>query len=140
MTVWAVVFLGVIAAATLTTAIVQISVIVIAGRAARRVERLADQVERELKPLFGYLNAIGRDAARAAELAAGQVERADRVFADAAQRVEQTLAMIQGAILTPAREGKAVVSGFRAAMAALRELRFGRSGSRRAEDEDALFI
>jgi hypothetical protein len=140
VSVWSVVFLGVIAAATLTTAIVQVGIILVAGRAARRVERLADQVEHELKPLFGYLNAIGRDAARAADLAAGQVERADRVFADAAQKVEQTLAMIQGAILAPAREGKAVVSGFRAAMAVLRELRMGRPGQRRADDEDALFI
>jgi ornithine cyclodeaminase/alanine dehydrogenase-like protein (mu-crystallin family) len=113
---------------------------VVAGRLARRVEQISDQFEQEIKPLFGHLNAIGRDAARAAELAAGQVERADRVFADAAQKVEQTLTMIQGAILAPAREGKAVVSGFRAAMAVLRELRIGRSGQRRSDDEDALFI
>ena len=42
MNTWSVVFLGVIAAATFATAIIQIAVIVAAGRLARRVERLAD--------------------------------------------------------------------------------------------------
>ena len=60
----------------------QIGVLVAAGRLARRVERLLDQFDRELKPLFDHLNAIGRDASRAAALATAQVERADRLFTD----------------------------------------------------------
>jgi hypothetical protein len=60
------VFLGVIAVATLAMAIVQVGVIVAAGRLARRVEELADRLEQDVKPLFGHLNAIGRDAPRAA--------------------------------------------------------------------------
>ncbi len=138
MTPWSAVFLGIIAAATVTMAIVQVGVIVAAGRLARRVDRLADQVERELKPLFEHLNAIGRDASRAASLAAVQVERADRLFGEAAARVDQTLATIQAAIIAPAREGAAVVSGFRAAHAVIRQLRAARG--RRSDDEDALFI
>ena len=73
MSVWGEVFLGIIAVATLATAIVQIGVLVAAGRAAKRVDRLADRVERELTPLFASLNAIGQDAARAASLATAQV-------------------------------------------------------------------
>jgi hypothetical protein len=139
VTVWTVVFLGIIAAATLTIAIVQVGVIVMAGRLVRRVERLSDQVEHEMTPLFGHINAIARDASRAAGLAAVQVERADRLFADLSLRIEQTLATIQAAIVAPAREGAAVVNGLRAAIAAIRELRAAR-GQRRADDEDALFI
>ena len=138
MNTWSAVFLGIIAAATVTMAIVQVGVIVVAGRLARRVDRLADQVDRELKPFFEHLNAVGRDASRAASLAAAQVERADRLFGDAAYRIDQTLATIQAAIIAPAREGAAVVSGFRAAIAAIRELRAARG--RRSDDEDALFI
>lgn len=140
MSVWTAIFLGIIAAATLAMAIVQVGVIVAAGRLARRVERLADQVEHELKPLFAHLNTIGGDASRAVGLAAAQVERADRLFADLAQRIDQTLATIQGAIVAPAREGRAMMSALRAALDALREFRAGRSGQRRSEDEDALFI
>ena len=57
--------------------IAQIGVLVAAGRLARRVERLADQFEHELKPMFGHLNAIGRDAAarRGARHRAGRAGR-----------------------------------------------------------------
>ena len=64
MSPWADVFLGIIAVATLAIAITQIAVIVAAGRIARRVEQLADQLEHEVKPLFVHLNAIGRDEQR----------------------------------------------------------------------------
>ena len=140
MSVWSAVFLGVIALATVTMAVIQVGVIVAAGRMARRVERLADHVEHELKPLFDHLDAIGRDASKATGLAVAQVERADRLFTDAAHRVEEALALLPSVLAGPAREGRAVVLGFRAALDVLRDLRFGRAGSRRSEDDDALFI
>ena len=134
------IFLGIIAAATLAIAIVQIGVIIAAGRLARRVETLADQIERDLKPLFGHLNAIGRDASRAAALATAQVERADKLFADVAQRVELAMNTVQGTLGAPAREARAVLSAFKAAMQAIRDMRQDRSRQRRSDDEDALFI
>ena len=133
------VFLGVIAVATLAMAIVQVGVIVVAGRLARRVEELADRLEQDVKPLFGHLNAIGRDASRAASLAVSQVERVDRLLGDVSQKIEQTLNTVQATIVAPAREGLAVLSALRAAMEAIRERR-GRARQRGGEDEDALFI
>jgi archaellum biogenesis protein FlaJ (TadC family) len=139
--VWRDVFLGVIAVATLAIAVAQIAVIVAAASAAKRLGELADTFEREVKPLVGHLNAIGRDAARAAQLATAQVERADKLFADVAQRFEQTLAGVEASISAPAREGRALLSAFRAAFQALRELRRdGRGRQGRGDDEDALFI
>lgn len=141
MTAWNDVFLGVIAVATLAIAVGQIAVIVVASRAARRVSELAEQFERDLKPFLGHLNAIGSDAARAASLAAAQVERADRLFTDVTLRVEQTLNTVQGTVIGPVREGRALISAFVAAIQAIRELRQnGRARQGRAEDEDALFI
>ena len=141
MSIWSQVFLGVIAAATLAIAIVQIGVLVAAGRLARRVDALADQFEREMKPLFGHLNAIGRDASRAATLATAQVERADQLFGDVAVRIDLALNNLQATLGAPAREGRALLSAFKAAFQALRELRHrARSGQSRAEEEDALFI
>lgn len=140
MTVWSQIFLGLIAAATLTMAIVQVGVIVAAARLARRVDRLADQVERELKPMFGHLDSIGRDAARAVTLATAQVERVDRLFQDLSQKIEETLATVQATIIGPAREGKALLSALRAALTAIREVRRSARARQRAEDEDALFI
>ena len=141
MTAWNDVFLGVIAVATLAIAVAQIAVIVVAGRAARRLAQLAEQFERDVKPLFGQLNAIGNDAARAASLATAQVERVDRLFSDVTLRFEQTLNAVQDSVIGPVREGRALLSAFRAAMQAVRELRQnGRARQGRAEDEDALFI
>jgi hypothetical protein len=135
------VFLGVIAVATLAIAIAQIGVMVVAGRLAKRVERLAEQIDRDLKPLFGHLNAIGRDASRAAALATAQMERADQLFSDLAGRIELTLNSLQATMGAPAREGRALLAGLRAAIDALRELRQdGRARQTRSEDEDALFI
>jgi len=139
--VWRDVFLGVIAVATLAIAVAQIAAIVAAASAAKRLSQMADTFEREVKPLVGHLNAIGRDAARAAQLATAQVERADKLFADVAQRFEQTLSAVDASISGPAREGRALLSAFRAAFQALRELRRdGRARQRRSDDEDALFI
>jgi hypothetical protein len=139
--VWRDLFLGVIAVATLAIAVAQIAVIVAAASAAKRVGQLADTFEREVKPLVGHLNAIGRDAARAAQLATVQVERADKLFADVAQRFEHTVASVDASISGPAREGRALLSAFRAAFQTLRELRRdGRRRPGRGDDEDALFI
>ena len=149
MSGWTDVFLGVIALATLATAIMQIAVLLAAGRLARRIERFVDHADQELKPIMGHLNAIGRDASRAASLATAQVERADRVITTQVERVDRVLATlvdrlgetldtIQTAVVRPAREGAALLAGLRAALSIIRE-RGGRPRSR-ADDEKALFI
>ena len=138
---WGTVFLGIIAVAMLATAGVQIFVVIAARRITRRLDRLADQVERDLSPLIANLNAIGQDAARAAALATAQVERVDRLFGETAQRLEATLGVIQTAISAPAREGAALMVGVRAALDALRRSIANRPPrSRSGDDEDALFI
>lgn len=132
-------FLGIIAVATLITAIVQVGVLIAAGLMARRVQRLVERAETEIKPLFAHLNAIGRDASRAAALATAQVERADRLFADVAQRLDETMINLQTIVTKPVREGAAMLAAFRAVVDVLRHARSGR-GRTRAEDDDALFI
>jgi hypothetical protein len=139
VTPWAEIFLGVIAVATVAMAIVQVGVIVAAGRLARRIDRLADQVEHELKPLFSHANAIGRDAARAMAVATAQVERVDKLFADLVVKIDQTVSTVQENLIAPAREGRALLAALRAALSALRAAR-SRARQPRADDEDALFI
>ena len=133
--------LGVIAVATLAIALAQVGVVVFAALAARRVAKLAETVERDLKPFFGHLDTIGREASRAAALATLQVERADQLFADVAARAELALNGVQAAIELPAREGRAIMSALRAAFQAVRDLRAdARARQGRGDDEDALFI
>ena len=140
MSGWTDVFLGVIAVATLITSILQVGVLLAAGRLAMRLMRLVDRLERDVKPLFAHLDAIGRDAARATAVAAAQVERVDGLFGDVAQRVESTMDTVQSAMGMPAREGAAILAGFRAAFSTLQAMWGTRARRARPEDEDALFI
>lgn len=141
MTFWGEVFLGVIALATFTMAAIQVGLIVYGWTVARRVNRLLEQVEQEMKPLAESLNAIARDAARVSALAAGQVERVDRLVTDLTTRIEQTATTVQDAILRPLREGAAIMAGVKAVIDVFREFtkRPG-AGRGRQDEEDALFI
>jgi hypothetical protein len=134
---WGEIFLGVIAIATLSTAIVQVGVLVAAGRLARRAERLMDHVEHELAPLFVHLNSIGQEMSRAASLTSGQFDRVDRLLADTGHRIEQGIGALQASLSAPAKESVALLRGLQAAFNSLRTGRSGRAG---AEGDDALFI
>jgi len=137
---WAEVSLGVIAVATLTMALVQVSVMVYGWMLARRISRLVGQLEQEMKPLADSLNAMARDAARATALAASQVERIDKLFTELTTKIEHTASTIQKSVLSPLRDGAAVMTGIRTAIEVFRELARSRSGRGRNEEEDALFI
>lgn len=141
MSDWGTLFLGVIAAATLVMAVLQIGAVVAAARVARRVERLADELHGEVKPLIASAHAIAQDAQRAAGLAAAQAERVDALISDLSRRMDQTAGVLQDALIRPAREGLAIVAGLKAGFEMLRGRR-GQAASPgpRIEEEDALFI
>ena len=119
MSTWTDVFLGIIAVATLATAIVQIGVLVAAGRLARRLGRLVDQVEREMKPLFGHSNAIARDASRAAALPTARSSASTRCSRTSPQtnRADLIAAMSLGDRHAGPR-GPRLIMGFQAVLAA----------------------
>src|SRR5262245_21801399 len=102
---------------------------VVAGVLVRRISQLTTRLEQEVRPLFGHLNAIGRDASRTASLAAAQVERADHVFRDLVTRLDKALNTLEATVSVPAREGRAIMSALRAAVQAVREMR--RNGRRK---------
>ncbi len=143
------VFLGIIAVAVALMAAIQIGAVIVAARLARRVDRIAAQLESDIGPVVRNLGAMSEnltamsaEAARATSLAAAQVERADRVFGDLAQRVDHTLNTLQSRVLSPARQGAALLAGLRAALAAFGDRRESRRTRRHSavEEEDALFI
>jgi hypothetical protein len=141
VSVWAEVFLGVIAFATLTMAVIQLAAVVYGWTMAKRLNRLMSEIEREMKPLSQSLNAIARDASRVTSLAAGQVERIDRLITDLTDRIEETASTVQAVLLRPLREGAALLSGIKAAIDVFRDLtRRSGTGRPRPEEEDALFI
>lgn len=141
MTDWPTLFLAAIAAATGVMALIQIGVVIYGARLARRVNRLADRVEREIDPFLGKVQEMSDDATRATKLAVAQVERADQLMAQLARRAEATLDVVQQVIITPARRGLALIEGLRAMFSSVRTQAKPRSDATKATDEDeALFI
>jgi len=59
------VFLGVIAVAVLVMAAIQVAAVIVAARIARRLDRFADRLEQDFRPLVASLQALTADAARA---------------------------------------------------------------------------
>jgi hypothetical protein len=98
---------------------------------------LSEQLETDLRPVFAHLDAIGREASKAAALTTAQVERVDRLFEDVAVRVDEGVHSAFAALSGPARESRAFLSALGAFFRAVRD---ARSRRRSGEDEDALFI
>ncbi len=136
--------LGIIAVSVMIMALIQVGAIVAGIRLAKRVDQLATQIDREIKPLIANLTALSSEAARAASLAAKQAERFDRMFGEMAERVDQTLAAAQQFVTGPARQGMAIMAGVKAVLETFRGFREAtrrRAASRPAvEDEESLFI
>jgi len=134
------VFLGVIALATLVMALIQVGAIVFAARLARQMQHLVETVQQDIRPLISRANAIAEEASRTAVLATAQAQKFDRLVTELTRRVDETSAVVQQAIITPAREGLALVAAVKAGISALKSMRDARARSRNVEEEDALFI
>jgi hypothetical protein len=137
---WNQVFLGVIAAATALMAIVQIGAIVVLARVALQVQGILAIIQTDIRPLIARANVIAEEASKTATLATAQAQKIDRLVTDLTRRVDETSAVIQQAILTPAREGMAIIAALKAGFGVLRGFRDLRGRPGGVDDEDALFI
>jgi hypothetical protein len=138
---WSEVFLGVIALGTLVMALIQVGAIIAAMRMARQAQQLLASVQQDVRPLVAKANAMADEASKTVALATAQAQKVDGLVTDLSRRVEETAAVLQEAIITPAREGMAIVAAIRAAVGALRGFRDMHPRHRRAaEEEDPLFI
>lgn len=154
MTDWNLVFLGVIAVATLAMALIQVGVVVVTARLAKQAQQTVTKAQEtlasaqqtissvrdEIRPLIASANGIAEEASRAATLATAQVHKIDRLVTDLTTRVDETSALVQQAIITPAREGMAIVAALKAGLMALKGMRDLRGRASGVEEEDALFI
>ena len=138
---WSDLSLGVIAVATLVMALIQVSAIIAALRLARQAQQVIQSVQQDVRPLIARANAMAEEASRTIALATAQAQKVDRLVTDLSRRVDETAGVLQEAIITPAREGLAIIAALRAGLGALRGLReLHPAGGRQAEDEDPLFI
>ena len=133
-------FLGIIAVATLLMALIQVGAIVAILRVARQAQQSIAEVQRDVRPLIAKATAVADEASRTATIATAQAEKIDRLLTDLAVRVDETAGIVQQAIITPAREGMAIVAALKAGLGALRGFRERPRHGRSADEEDPLFI
>ena len=115
-------FLGLIAAGVLLIAVSQITAVIMASRATRRLGDTLNRLEESVQPIVSTVHLIStnvhqisEDAKRATAIATAQVERAERMMDDVSHKIDDTVSMVQNTILRPARNGMAVVEGVKAA-------------------------
>ena len=134
-------FMGVIALAVAALATAQVVTLLYGLRLVRRLDRLADQVEKEILPVVDSFNAVSGDVTRATALLVAQIERADELFARFAVRAERLMAVGQDAVIEPVRRSAALIQALRAALETLRTPSSGSPGKASADEEqEALFI
>jgi hypothetical protein len=138
VTDWQLVWLGTIAIAVAVMAALQIAAAGVLIKTILQALRTIQKLERDLTPLLEKANRIADDAARTSALAAAQAERIDALVTSATDRVDETLDIVQRAIVDPIRQGTAFISGLRAVIAAFRGWREHDRPAR--EEDDALFI
>ena len=138
---WSEAFLGVIAAATFIMAVLQVGAVVVAARAMREAQKTLATVQQDIRPLIAKAHAVADEASKTASLATAQAQKVDRLLTELSSRVDYTSQVVQEAIVTPAREGLAIVAAVKATLVALRGFReLAPKHGRTADEEDPLFI
>jgi hypothetical protein len=149
---WGVLFLGVIALASVVQAGFLIGLVVYGRRLAHRVDALQVRLDREISPALENFNRVSRAAAEIADLATLQARRFDLVLADTVEKIEDTTATIQQLVVRPLKP-LAGIAAFLKGLQRGMEVFFQHDGSgaspgarphprRRAhaEDDEHLFI
>ena len=137
---WSETYLAVIAVATLVMALIQVGAVIALLRIGRQAQQTMTELQRDVRPLIAKATEVATEASRSAALATVQAEKIDRLVTDLSQRVEETAVIVQRAIITPAREGMAIVAALKAGLSALQGFRERPHHSRTADEEDPLFI
>ena len=134
------VFLGIIAVSVLVMASIQVAAAVWAARTARKVDDVVARIERDLQPILQSLQALSAEAARAAAMAAAQVERADQMMGAVRQRLDEAVRMVQDTLVKPLRDLVSLLQTWRDAFRGPGGPGRYDSRKRQPEEEDALFI
>lgn len=107
------VFLGIIALATLTMAVIQVAVLVYAAKAVREAGKAVQSMQKTIEPIIASARQVSEDAAKITSLAAKQVERVDSLVDGAMTALKAAVALVN----------------------------FGKDGKRKSgDDDDGLFI
>ncbi len=149
MSTWAIVFLGVIALASLTQTTMLIAVLLESRKLARRVDAVHERFEKDLRPALEGLSRISRNMAEISDLAVLEARRIDVAVADTVDRFQEMVQEIRVLVvrpLGPLADIVAFIKGVQRGIAVYRQLsgheaRERGTAHRQYDDEDEhLFI
>lgn len=144
---WGVVFLGVIALATLVQAVFLVNLTLAGRRLARRLDELQARIDREIRPSLEQVFRISRNLAEISDLAVLQARRVDDLLGDTVDKIEDVTGVLRKLILRPLgplADIVALLKGVKRGLEVYRQLsgfdpeRRGRA--RRYADDEHLFI
>ncbi len=113
--------LSVIAVATVIMAVVQIGVVLFTSRLAKRVNRLVDVIEREIKPTLARVDTVSSDVARVTSLASNHAERLAQIASHLIEKSDEILTVADRSVFAPLKQGAGFLFGLRAALLAFRD-------------------
>jgi hypothetical protein len=138
---WQVIWLGVMAAALVVMALMQVGLVLVALRTSRQVTLSIENLRRDVRPVIDRVNRLADEAGRTTALALSQVERLDRFLAITTSRVEEVLTVVRASVGGPLRQGTALMMGLRAVIGAIRQWQDTRPARpARREEDDPLFV
>ena len=114
------VFLGVIAAATLVMALVQLGVLVAGIIAVKRMNQVLVRVEDSARPVLAHVDDLVVDATASLAAVRAQLDRVEQQAVHVLTRTDQAVQRVQEYVVAPAREGIAIAAGARALFGAFR--------------------
>lgn len=141
------VFLGVIALASLVQGAFLIGLALGGLRIARRVGEIQKSVESEIRPALDEVSQVARNLAAVSEIATTQAQRLEGLVAHTVSRVQDARAQVSGAVAQPLssfRDVGAILKGVRRGLEVYKRLgglSAQRQGaSRRYAEDEHLFI
>ncbi len=147
METWGVVFLGVIALASVVQGVFLVALMVFGRRLAQRIDALQARIDRDVTPALENFARMSRAAAEIADLATVQARRIDLLLADTIEKVEETTSLVQQFLVRPLRPLGAILAFLKGVQRGLavysqlgRERDLGAPRRRGREDEEHLFI
>jgi len=144
---WGVVFLGIIAVASVVQSAFLIGLALEGKKLSRRVADIQDRIEREIKPSLDNVSRVTRNLAEVSDLAVLQARRVDGLLADTIEKVEETTTLIRKVVLKPIGplvDLAAFLKGLRRGLEVYQQLRGFERRERVArgfdDDDEHLFI
>lgn len=98
---WGIVFLGIIALASVVQAGFLIGLVLAGARLARRMDELQRRLDREVSPALESFTRVSRAAAEISDLAVLQARRVDLMLADTIDKIEETTGLVQQFVVKP---------------------------------------